>query len=92
MVLHRSGLSLAGTASGGDVGFGTVRVFLKARESRDPLWLFFFWGGGFPLSSELLLFFLAVPGRGKGVRGRGTEIEGERTEEAALLRSRGRAL
>lgn len=45
-----------------------------------------------PLSSEYFLFFLTAPGREKGVRGRETEIEGERIEEAALLQSRGRAL
>lgn len=75
-----------------NVDFCTVRVFSKARESKELLWLGFFGGGGFPLSSELFSFFLAAPGRGKGARGRGTEIEGERTEEAALLQSRGRAL
>lgn len=51
-----------------------------------------FLGALVPLSSELVLFFLTAPGRGKGARGRETGIEGERTEEAALLQSRGRTL
>lgn len=87
---HHRGSSLAGVARGGE-SIWALLFSWSLQNTKRPSGCF---SGASPVSFELFLFFPASSGRGKGaeLRGRETEIEGERREEAVLLQSRGRAL
>lgn len=89
MAFLHCGSSLAGVARGGE--YWALLFSWSLKSTKRPSGCF---SGASPVSFELFLFFPASSGRGKGagLRGRETEIEGERREEAVLLQSRGRAL